>query len=584
MPDSQQPTTTNKNHRRRSSVSIGDDISTRHDSYTRVPRYYNTSTEQTPLLNPDDPAVSPLNLLKVWNFRVFLWFFVGFGCFWATILFVNGFVTIPFIFTKTSGFLELSLNIVAILSLLLSIFNFSVPSKAQLNIGYFLAGQLSFQLLLTLLIPSFRRYYNVIGITTMVFTLISVVLSLVLAPIIVNRGKGHEEMRLTGRVETRWTLGEWLKASSTVTFVIFLVAIPFILIFLNFLLDVYDTARLFHGAGEGTKGIFVPIQSTGYTAHTSNYLSYSVYVQCTPENEHVSDKNQPVVVIESDDRVSAQAFYKGWLEELYADNKVSRVCLWNRPGRGFSDVAPSPFNINDATNALTVALTAALLPENATNDNNLITDSSIFFQNKTLALISHGLGSIYSRAFAARHFSQIQSLTMIDPIHEKLLSQYLGRPSRGFFIWLRGLLSPLSITRQLSWILHQKSPQERYLGITKSVSDFKQYELPFKTRSSELKASLQEQILALNGGMVSQLEHTSDVLGESNIPLAIITSLQSSKSRYHWNEYQRELTKITNNNVAWEILDGPHSVWISEKARFELQKLFLNVIKEKHDV
>jgi pimeloyl-ACP methyl ester carboxylesterase len=582
MPESNQERESTKNQGHRSFGSINDEGHTRQDSNTSVPRYYGTSTERTPLLDPDDPAVSPLNLLRVWNFRLFLWILVGFGSIWATILFVNEFVTIPFIVTKTSGFLELDFTILAIISLLLGIFNFTVPSEAQLNIGYFLIGQLAFQLLLTLLIPSLRRYYNVIGIITIAFTLLAVMSSLVLAPIIVKHGKHHEEVRLTGRVETRWTVTEWLKASSTVFLATLLVAVPFTLIFLGFLLDVYDRARLFHGAGEGTNGIFVPIQSTSYGVHTSSYLSYSVYVQCTPENENVAGSNQPVVVIESDDRVSSQAFYKGWLEELHADNKLSRVCLWNRPGRGFSDVAPTPFTLDDATNALTIALTAALLPENATDKGTLSTDG-VLFQNHTLALVSHGLGSVYSRAFASKHSSQVQSLTLIDPIHEKLLSRYLGRPSRGFFIWLHGLLSPLSITRQLSWLLHQRGPEERYLGITNSVNDFDQYKLPFKTRSSELKATLQEQILAFNGRMSSQLEQTTKVLSNSNIPLAIITSAQSARTRDHWNDCQRELTKITNNNVAWEILDGPHDVWVAEKAKFELQKLFLNVLKEKHN-
>ncbi|CDO56205.1 conserved hypothetical protein [Geotrichum candidum] len=579
-PNQEREHTTNQRHR--SFGSITNEGYTRHDAYTSVPRYYGASTERTPLLDPDDPAVSPLNLLHVWNFRLFLWIFVGIGCLWATILFVNGFVTIPFIVLKTSGFLELDLTILAIISLLLGIFNFTVPSEAQLNIGYFLGGQLAFQLLLTLVIPHLRIYYNVIGIITIAFTLLAVVSSLVLVPIVVKRAKYHEEVRLTGRVETRRTLAEWLKASSTVFFVTLLVAVPFTLIFLGFLLDVYDTARLFHGAGEGTNGIFVPIQSSSYGIHTSSYFSYSVYVQCTAENENVTDSNQPVVLIESDDRVSSQAFYKGWLEELYVDNKLSRVCLWNRPGRGFSDVAPTPFTLDDATNALTIALTAALLPENSTDKGAASTDSAGFFQNRTLALVSHGLGSVYSRAFASKHSTQVQSLTLIDPIHEKLLLRYLGRPSRGFLIWLHGLLSPLSITRQLSWLLHQQSPQERYLGITKSVDDFNQYQLPFKTRPSELKATLQEQISALNGGMSSQLARTTKVLSDSNIPLAIVTSAQSARTRYHWNEYQRELTKITNNNVAWEILDGPHNVWVAEKAKFELQKLFLNVLKEKH--
>lgn len=559
-------------------------LNDRLDSRTDVPRYYSAS-ERTPLLDPDDAAVSPFNLRGVRLLRLVLWTMVLINCLWALLLFLNCFVSVPFIPVRSSGFLELDLAVLSLVVLLLELLFFTTPSDVELYMGYFVTGCFVLQLILAVTIPHARHFYGIVGIFTIFWTVASLGLTLVMTPYTVKWGQDYEEERLTGRVETRRTLGEWFKVSISLILLLALVVVPALLFFFGFLLEIYDTARLFHGEGAATKGLFVPIRYEGHS-------KYSVYIECTPENHYVEDGGisksveRPIVLIEADDRVSAQVFYKGWLEELYEANKVSQVCLWNRPGRGFSDVASSPFSLDASTHALTTALTAALKHNGTVSSSQEIETSHAHpFQNRTLALVSHGLGGLYSRAFAARHLNSTQSLLLIDTVHEEILRKSYGRPSRGFKFWLKGVLSPLSVRRQLSWLLHFKGPEDRYLGSSRGGSGSAgitggRAGLAFSTNPTEIKASLQEQISAFNGDTRSQLSDSSYLLSDSKIPLAVVSSAQSIRSNKEWSALQRKLTKVTRNNVAWEILDGPHEIWADEKAKYQLQKLFLNILQE----
>lgn len=97
-------------------------LNSRPESYTQIPRYRPSSAEiddndlegnefrdneRRPLLDPSDPAVSPLNLKGVRFMKLALSAMLIFTYVLAIVLFINCFVSLPFIKLRTSGFLEL---------------------------------------------------------------------------------------------------------------------------------------------------------------------------------------------------------------------------------------------------------------------------------------------------------------------------------------------------------------------------------------------------------------------------------------------------------------------------------------------
>lgn len=537
--------------------------------------YSRSSEEEHQLLDPDDPAVTPLNLQSIRALRFFLYSLLTFTYILTIIFFINTFVSIPHVMElRTSGFLELDFCLLSFVGLLIALIFFEVPSDIERILGFIVAGIFTLLFILMWSIPQTRHMYSVPGIFITGWTTVCLLLALVITPIVVKWGKDHEEIRLTGRRENRRTMREWFQISMSFILLSIFVVIPGILFFLGFMLDVYDTTRLLYKTGAATVGTFVPVTTT------SSHHEYNVYIECTPTHRRLvpplpEGQVPAIAVIEADDRVSAQAIYQGWLEEMYNTNKVAKVCIWNRPGRGFSDNAPSPYTLADNAEALTIALNTVLKHERNHEDNG------IPFQNNTIALIAHGVGGLYARVFAAQHLSSIQSILLVDTLHEDILRRTIGPIARGFRLWLEGLVSSLAIQRQLSWIVHGRGPSYRYLsGYPISPQNGG---LAFNTHSTEIKASLQDQLSSLSGAFQTEIENTNSILSGSNIPLAVVASAQSIRQDGEWSGLQRRLSKITANNIAFEILDGPHEVWVARKAKERLQEIYEQVLRDRRE-
>lgn len=576
MPEEQTPTNDARPEEgsNRQASDAPPDLSTlnsRVESHTSVPRYY-SANERTPLLRSDTASLRQVDLQSVRALKIALWILVALSSFWALLLLINCFTSISFMPSRSSGFLEFDLALLSLISLLLALLVFPVFSELEQILGYVVAACLGLQLVMALSIPHIRHFYSPVGLFSFFWAFLVMGMCLVVYPRAVKNEQDYEEERLTGRHEDRRTFMEWVKVSLSMILLLIVILLPVLLIFCGFLLDIYDTARLYHGDGAASKGIFVRIPY-------SDTRDYSVFIECTKDRDETIDASAPIVVLEADDTTSAQMLYRGWLEELYESNKVSKVCLWNRPGRAFSDVAPSPFSLLEASDALTIALEKAILKSSTSGTE--VSDAP--FQNRTLALVSHGLGGLYSRYFASRHKHSVQSIFLIDTLQEESLHESIGSLSRGFKLWLNGLTTPLAIRRQLSWLVHHKGPESRFLSGSRTGSDsiVLRDGLASSTNPAEIKASLQEQISAFNGRTWTNIQKANSILEESKIPLAVVSSAQTIRKYKEWSGLQRKLTKVTSNNVAWEILDGPHEVWADEKAKYQLQTLFLNILGEK---
>lgn len=682
-----------------------------------------SATERTPLLDPSDPLVSPLNLSAVRSLRNTLWVLLGFSIVFTIFLFINTFISfyVPLLNTsffrllptsilsglvsitpKDSGFPELILVFLADISLLLSLFFFTFPTSTDRLLGIVAASALFLSLLLTSFIPGLRQRYNGASLPLAIgWYFLSATLGLIVSPTIVLWGKTHEEVRLTGRRETRRTVREWLAVSLSVIVSGIFVVLPSLLFFADSCLNVYDYARLHKEMGTG---LFVPIYpnplSTSTPSSSSSLWSesqytqnnndpvhlalepigkgedsgyhkpwkpllvenpYHVFVYCTPRQKSgggvgggngnkgsgnggnggggiarppssqpgPDGKPAPIVLVEADSypAISAQAFVEGWLDELFNANKIAQICYWNRPGRGFSGEAPSPFSPGMAADALTVALSKALRETGDLDDGNNDDDdndtngsdkwnnnSTHAFGNNSFAIVAHGLGGIYARVFAARHLPNVHSITLVDAFPEELLSTRVGRIPHGFGVWMKAAWSVLGIDRQLSWIVHRRGPRSRELGLLAG------------SNTKELKASLQEQMSACVGlfgfddyfndnnhiddftttnsivvdtnkipkinihpkytstphsQMRRDIEASNLVLEGSIIPLAVLSSASHVRSDKEWSNYQRKLTKVTSNNVAWEVLEGPHELWRSPAAKTKMQQILVNILEQR---
>lgn len=101
----------NKKH-----LSRQETFNSRSEPFSYISRYFTPSHEQSivndaderqPLLDPDDPAVTPLNLKQVRIMRLVLCFMLFLNLILTIVIFINCFVSVPYMKLRSSGFLEL---------------------------------------------------------------------------------------------------------------------------------------------------------------------------------------------------------------------------------------------------------------------------------------------------------------------------------------------------------------------------------------------------------------------------------------------------------------------------------------------
>lgn len=518
--------------------------------------------ERAPLLTPDDPAVTPYSVPAVRAFRTLLVFLLVASVIWFLLLFINTFISIGLIDVRASGFLHMGLTLIGMFELVVTLMFYSVPSEADRVLGYTTAILLALDTLLIAFVPSLRhRNAGWVGIVTLLGTLFTV-LTATVADRVVMWGKEHEEVRLTGRYESRRTLGEWFKVMlSGIGKTVILLLVVFMT--LSIAIDTYDVLRVeVHGelvpVDDGTHRVHVYCTEAGIDQIEANPVASESSQSSLDGSYHPLDplarppgrgrkhRSNVTVVVEGGE-TSAEEF-ASWILELHDMNEVGRVCYWDRPGLGLSDNAPSPMSAGSVAESLSEALNATI-PD---------------FHNESLVLVSHGVGGIYSRVFAGRHTNQVRAMLLVDSLHEDLFYEQ-STPWRGFLLWLRGLVSPLGIQKLFGWIFKHQGPTARIFGSAQRFS------------GHWSKAMLQQQISARS---LTRSDITAaNALLPTKLPVAVASSAKSIKNIRRWSEKQRALTKLTANTIEWRVIDGPHELWRSPTGRSELTDLLKDIFE-----
>ncbi|KFA70920.1 hypothetical protein S40288_10179 [Stachybotrys chartarum IBT 40288] len=515
----------NGRDRERSDSQLDDSEAAAVDEHTRLlPN--RVDSNRPVMLSPDDPAVSPYNL---WTIRVLRWMTIIFAMLtfvWWVILLVSAFATPPGFHTRGSGFFAFSYASLALANVLFTLVFFGVPSKAVRILAAIMSGFLFLDVILLLSIEKTRYEEGWVGTVSVVWALLMSLWTLI-TDRTVKWGKEEEEQRLTGRAETRRTITEWTEVLlSTIAYSIMAVAL--FLITLTLIL-------------RGLDGRIAPPGKLYWV----DGGRYRIHVYCHGNKTDATGAKVPTVLLEGGERPVEQGLWN-LADNAIKNGSISRYCFADRPGLAWSDTSPSPLSAGFAVDALSEALAAA-------------------DETGPWVLASAGIGSIYSRVFSARHGDAVQGLMLIDPLHEDLLGE-VGSPSRGFFLWLRGVISPLGIDRLPAAIFGGRSSRDRIYG--RSTQRTGKY----------IFAKLQESLVA--DSFTKRDVESARQIQAKHIPLVVVSSGKEIKHRSDWEAKQRDLTKLTSNLLSWNIVDGaPHQVWTSLEGRNKIEKGLKKLVK-----
>ncbi|KAE8307118.1 hypothetical protein BDV41DRAFT_584890 [Aspergillus transmontanensis] len=340
-------------------------------------------------LSPDDPAVTPYNLLLIRVLRYMsLLFFVA-SLIWWVLLLISLFISPPAMHSRGSGFFALSFTTLTVENILIALVFFTIPSKPMKLFGSILSLFLGVDMIITLAVPRIRHEEGWIGVASVVWATF-IGLYNTAQNHYVGWGKGEEEERLTGREETRRTLREWLA-----------VFVSAVIMGIQAITAILITASLTLRSRE------LSLAPPGHRYYVDSH-EYQVRIACVGNITH-----EGYTILLEAGEMPVEDTFQGWIHDAYRHGTIGRYCYWDRPGFGWSDNAPSPHSAGMAADSLSEVLTA-------------------MDERGPWVLASAGIGGVYSRIFASRHGGDIKGMLLIDVTLASMIFHHSTREDRVF--------------------------------------------------------------------------------------------------------------------------------------------------------
>jgi pimeloyl-ACP methyl ester carboxylesterase len=404
---------------------------------------------------------------------------------------------------------------------------YRTPSHTE-RILYTLTLLFTFTSAMLIVIPSGTRSEELwAGVASAIFTVL-VAGWCIICNRTVQYGVRHEERRLTGARQQR----TWKQVLS-----VFSGSIVIILILAVSVLFTINLSILARDRTLPTPGGTYPVENG----------QYSVHLFCAGNKTDSKGEKHTTVLLEGGHE-PVELRLESWVRESHERNHtaVKRYCYWDRPGYAFSSNAPSPMSAGRVADALSEALVAA------------------GEEGGPWVLVSHGVGGIYSRIFAARHPGQVKGMMLIDALPESLLYR-IGGAKRGLLLWLRGVLYPLGLDRiWATWFLG-RSREDRVYGRDAYM------------QGGEIKAKLQESLVATSFTK-NEIIAAAAILPRDT-PLVVVSSGRKVKNDRMWSDGQRQLTRVSDELVSWDVVEGAHSeIWRDNKGRVLLEKRLVQLL------
>lgn len=452
-------------------------------------------TERTGLLSPDDPIVSPLNLSTIKLLRQLTYYLLIFNTIVLIFLILSHFIT----FSITPYFRDINLLILCIIYNVTTLWCFVVTGISEIYLSVFT--------IVLVLIDMLVILFKLSGVWSPLYTIINLVYFLWVESYI-RKCKTQQEIKYTGRPETRMTVFEIF--ISSIKFFIKLATLILVLMMSMFVwLNAFDTK---------------------VTGKTVNINGVNLHLEC------YGSKNGTVLV-EGGLKTSSESYL--WVEDMFKTNLIPGYCVYDRPGYGISDYAPTTVSL--ATEYLVMAL-----KEEEISD---------------VVVVAYDIGGLYSQVLTTHGI--VKGLMLIDSWHPDLLQlnypfkekfDVVEVPSawNGFKLWCKGILSPLGL-RPLSHLIHPKL----YNSWARVFGDDMIYNEKY------LLTRLQNHL--------TTKWSSNEIPSSSDVKTLVISRKSKLKSK-NWSNWQRELTKW-GKCVDWKVIDDNDKYSEADSLKFFLEEL-----------
>lgn len=270
---------------------------------------------------------------------------------------------------------------------------------------------------------------------------------------------------------------------------------------------------------------------------------YRLHLYCTGP----LDTQNPTVILET--LAGGTSVNWAWIQPEIA--RVTRVCSYDRAGRGWSDPGPR----------------IQTLQQTAADLYSLLQKAQV---TGPYVLVGHSIGGIYMRKFAADYPDEVAGITLVDSSHP---DQFVRFPEMQ--AGLESEIRSKAIYPALAWIglwrLYFSASGEVDFG---DLPPRQHAEAAVFWSSPEYLTSAYAEAAA-EPALFGEA-HTLGSLG--SLPLAVIS--RGKEPPASWVVLQNELAALSNNSVHIIVADATHaSLALNQKHASEVSRAILQVIE-----
>ena len=249
---------------------------------------------------------------------------------------------------------------------------------------------------------------------------------------------------------------------------------------------------------------------------------HRLYLSCTGSGE-------PTVILEPGLGGTSAAW--GWIEPTVATH--TRVCVYDRAGRGRSDPSPDPQDGDQI----------------ATDLHTLLDRAGI---TGPLVMVGHSLGGLYVLDYAARYPQQVAGMVLLDTTPPTAFTELPDYPA---------IYDMLTIETGLF-------PGLARVGVTQLVNDLGDAELPAQA-ASQVRADLstagqarsERDEVAMIPTIMAQARAVTDL---GDLPPYVLTAPLDTQT--NWLTPQTELAALSNNSVHLVVAGASHQSLLDNQA------------------
>jgi pimeloyl-ACP methyl ester carboxylesterase len=245
---------------------------------------------------------------------------------------------------------------------------------------------------------------------------------------------------------------------------------------------------------------------------------FKMHISCMGEGS-------PTVILET--LSGGTSSYWGWVQPEVA--KTTRVCVYDRAGRGWSEPDPEPITLGRTVRNLHTLLTNARV-------------------EGPYALVGHSIGGIYVRQFAADYPEEVVGMVLVDAAHPYQYDRYPDmREGNKNYLQLSSAFPTLA--RLGLFRLYFASGGE---------IDFAEMKEPQKSEIRSIWSS-PEYFLSQHAEAIaaSEIYGSGQKLGRlGDLPLVVISAGQNNPKE--WPMLQTELASLSDNSIHLNLETATH--------------------------